>query len=154
MVVSGLVTSSAPLSVALERTHSKQRRHLTQQRLLSLMVVFFNRIGQPLVSIFVLAQILIKLAVEEPGPNWIDETYTHSRDEPNILGWLLPESWTRNDENLEGEVGPRRSGILGLRYTTDEVRAGCDCCDDQEGVRGEDLLSESLALVLHFDVNG
>lgn len=92
--------------------------------------------------IFLLAQILIKLAIEEPGPNWIGETYTHSWGEPNISGWLLPESWARNVEGLEVEGGPRRSGILRLRYTSDEVRVGCDCCcADREGVRNEDLPS-------------
>lgn len=67
-------------------------------------------------------QILIKLAVEEPGPNWANETYTHARGVPNIWGWLLPESWTREDEDMHGDGGPRRMGILCLCYITDPVR--------------------------------
>ena len=70
-----------------------------------------------------LYQILIKLAVEEPGANWDHETYTHARGTPNIQGWLLPESWTRDDDDMGGDGGPRRSGILCLRYITDAVRA-------------------------------
>lgn len=66
-------------------------------------------------------QILIKLAVEEPGANWDHETYTHARGTPNIQGWLLPESWTREDDDMGGDGGPRRSGILCLRYITDVV---------------------------------
>eukprot|EP00752_Nemacystus_decipiens_P005020 g4560.t1 len=65
------------------------------------------------------AKILIKLAVEEPGANWDHETYTHARGTPNIQGWLLPESWTRDDDDMGGDGGPRRSGILCLRYITD-----------------------------------
>ncbi|CAM9197908.1 unnamed protein product [Ectocarpus sp. 13 AM-2016] len=70
------------------------------------------------------AKILIKLAVEEPGANWDHETYTHARGTPNIQGWLLPESWTREDEDMGGDGGPRRSGILCLRYITD-ASLGC-----------------------------
>ncbi|CAM9116440.1 unnamed protein product [Pylaiella littoralis] len=70
------------------------------------------------------AKILIKLAVEEPGANWEHETYTHARGTPAIQGWLLPESWTREDEEMNGDGGPRRSGILCLRYITD-VAKGC-----------------------------
>lgn len=85
-------------------------------------------------SIFVLPQILIKLAIEEPGPNWIDETYTHSWGEPNVAGWFLPEGWARHGDEQGVEGGPRRSGILSLRYITSEVRTGCDC--DVEPERG------------------
>ncbi|CAM9291885.1 unnamed protein product [Ectocarpus fasciculatus] len=70
------------------------------------------------------AKILIKLAVEEPGANWDHETYTHARGTPNIQGWLLPESWTREDDDMGGDGGPRRSGILCLRYITD-ASLGC-----------------------------
>ncbi|CBJ31908.1 Hypothetical leucine rich repeat calcium binding protein [Ectocarpus siliculosus] len=70
------------------------------------------------------AKILIKLAVEEPGANWDHETYTHARGTPIIQGWLLPESWTREDEDMGGDGGPRRSGILCLRYITD-ASLGC-----------------------------
>ena len=66
-------------------------------------------------------QILIKLAVEEPGANWANETYTHTRGASNIWGWLLPENWTREDDDMGGEGGPRRSGVLSLRYITDPV---------------------------------
>lgn len=74
------------------------------------------------VKIFKKTKILIKLAVEEPGANWGNEFYTHSRGTPSISGWLLPESWTREDEEMRGEGGPRRTGVLGLRYITDAVR--------------------------------
>lgn len=72
-------------------------------------------------------QILIKLAVEEPGANWDHETYTHARGTPAIQGWLLPESWTREDEEMNGDGGPRRAGILCVRYITDAVRQE-HCC--------------------------
>lgn len=71
-----------------------------------------------------LYQILIKLAVEEPGPNWADMSYAHARGQPPISGWMLPESWTREDEEMGGDGGPRRTGILCLRYLTDSVSGG------------------------------
>ncbi|CAN0356904.1 unnamed protein product, partial [Laminaria digitata] len=67
------------------------------------------------------AKILIKLAVEEPGANWANETFTHTRGASNIWGWLLPENWTREDDDMGGDGGPRRSGVLSLRYITDPV---------------------------------
>ncbi|CAM9954134.1 unnamed protein product, partial [Phaeothamnion confervicola] len=70
------------------------------------------------------AKILIRLAVDEPGENWKDETYRHARGQPPIPGWLLPEPWTGPDESLHGEGGPRRTGILTLEYVTDPQR-GC-----------------------------
>ncbi|CAM9374928.1 unnamed protein product, partial [Discosporangium mesarthrocarpum] len=84
------------------------------------------------------AKVLIRLAVEEPGDNWVGETYTHRRGVMRVWGWRLPDTWTKGGFDAGGEgdgagrvggdinsVGPRKSGLLCLRYTTDP-EVGCE----------------------------
>ena len=61
-----------------------------------------------------MCKILVKLAVEEPGENWLNESYTWVKGEPPIAGWELPATWAKDDCGEEG--GPRRTGHLTLEY--------------------------------------
>jgi hypothetical protein len=70
-------------------------------------------------------KVLIKLAVTEPGLNWLDETYRWSQSDIAVPGWELPISWSTEDEDLKGEGGPRRFGRLQLEYTSDAAH-GCE----------------------------
>ena len=36
-----------------------------------------------------------------------------------LPGWTLPQSWAADDEEYNGEGGPRRFGRLRCRYTSD-----------------------------------
>ena len=36
-----------------------------------------------------------------------------------VPGWQLPASWAADDEEFDGEGGPRRFGRLRCRYTSD-----------------------------------
>ena len=69
-------------------------------------------------------KMLCTLAVEEPGENWIGEEYRWSLYDAPVAGWELPASWAADDEEFDGEGGPRRFGRLRCRYTTDPDR-GC-----------------------------
>ena len=40
-----------------------------------------------------IADILVKLAVDEPGENWQQETYQRRLDSPAVPGWELTEQW-------------------------------------------------------------
>ncbi|CAM9504275.1 unnamed protein product, partial [Choristocarpus tenellus] len=73
-------------------------------------------------------KVLIQLAFEEPGDNWVGESYTHKRGESQVWGWKLPDTWFRGgsdpvDREKGGngvlESGPRKNGILCLRFFTD-----------------------------------
>ena len=69
-----------------------------------------------------MARVLVHLAMEEPGENWVDETYTRVRfgdleDEP-IAGWEMPKSWVE----AEGGTVPH-DGILTLTHVSDSVSA-------------------------------
>ncbi|ETV96818.1 hypothetical protein, variant [Aphanomyces invadans] len=68
------------------------------------------------------AKIFVKLAVSEPGENWINESFGWVRGEPPIPGWELPKSWANDD--VTAEDGPRRTGWLTFEYTSDPAR-GC-----------------------------
>ncbi|CAM9653958.1 unnamed protein product [Chrysoparadoxa australica] len=72
-----------------------------------------------------MAKILIVLAVEEPGENWLDETYCRSREHAPIYGWELPLDWCTEEKGQEG--GPRRYGILTMWYTSDPALQ-CEAC--------------------------
>jgi hypothetical protein len=72
-----------------------------------------------------MCKILVKLAVEEPGTNWMDEAYRWSIFDVPVPGWELPISWSTEDYELNGEGGPRRFGRLQLKYTSDP-KLGCD----------------------------
>lgn len=66
-----------------------------------------------------MCKILIVLAVEEPGDNWIGVEYRWSKYDPNVPGWSLPVLWLSKDEENNGEGGPRKFGWLSLRYVSD-----------------------------------
>ncbi|CAM9784384.1 unnamed protein product [Chrysoparadoxa australica] len=68
------------------------------------------------------AKMLVQLAVEEPGENWVGEEYRWSHMQRPVVGWELPLSWTTPDDKKNG--GPRRFGRLTLRYSSDP-RKGC-----------------------------
>ena len=38
-------------------------------------------------------KIIIRLAVEEPGENWLDESYRWSGWDDPVPGWQLPAQW-------------------------------------------------------------
>ena len=64
-----------------------------------------------------LCKILVALAVEEPGENWIDEEYSWAKGEPPVPGWELPASWAKEEHHSnDGSAGPRRTGFLKLTY--------------------------------------
>ncbi|CAM9323480.1 unnamed protein product [Ectocarpus fasciculatus] len=64
-----------------------------------------------------MAKILVRLAITEPGENWLDETYTRSPEIGALYGWELPLDWTQ-------DAGPRNVGILTLWYSS-SPRRGC-----------------------------
>ena len=72
-----------------------------------------------------MCKVLVRLAVEEPGTNWMDEAYRWSIFDVPVPGWELPISWSTEDWELNGEGGPRRFGRLQLKYTSDPT-LGCD----------------------------
>ena len=66
-----------------------------------------------------MCKVLCCLAVEEPGENWQSEEYRWSLHDTPVPGWTLPQSWAADDEEYNGEGGPRRFGRLRCRYTSD-----------------------------------
>ena len=82
------------------------------------------------------AKLLIRLALIEPGPNWANESLSNSSIEEPIAGWELPMKWTEPDDEDKGiydsrvnpndvkAPGPRRNGILRLKYQSDP-ELGC-----------------------------
>lgn len=69
-------------------------------------------------------KILVKLAVEEPGENWTHETYAWTLKDDPIPGWVLPLSWTIDEnETNNSSAGPRHYGKLCLYYSS--VGPGC-----------------------------
>mmetsp|Transcript_22581 Transcript_22581/g.29567 ORF Transcript_22581/g.29567 Transcript_22581/m.29567 type:complete len:130 (+) Transcript_22581:2-391(+) len=72
-------------------------------------------------------RILCKLAAEEPGENWVGETYQWTKAESPVPGWVLPKSWTEEEDGnhpLGLENGPRKFGRLTVTYTSDPAM-GC-----------------------------
>ena len=61
-----------------------------------------------------MAAVLTRLAVVEPGENWVEAKFQRKETMPSIPGWQLPAEWTK-------VIGT--SGILELRYTSTEK--GC-----------------------------
>ena len=74
-----------------------------------------------------MAKILVRLACDEPGENWVNEEYRWSKYDDPVPGWMLPVGWTLNDSgNPQSDVpetGMRRHGWLKLTYTS----TGKDC---------------------------
>lgn len=70
-----------------------------------------------------LCKIMIKLAMEEPGENWINEEYRWSKYDGVVPGWTLPVNWTLPDEENNGDGGPRKFGWVCFVYTSTNV--GC-----------------------------
>ena len=71
-------------------------------------------------------KILIQLAINEPGENWVDVTYSWSRYDDPVPGWELPQPWAEPDSegsDFSKESGPRRYGWLVLMYRS--VGFGC-----------------------------
>jgi len=70
-------------------------------------------------------KLLILLALNEPGDNWIDGgEYRWSRYDDPVPGWILPQPWTLPDEADGGEGGPRKYGWLRVTYTS--TARGCE----------------------------
>jgi hypothetical protein len=65
-----------------------------------------------------MCKILIILAVEEPGDNWVNVEYRWTKYDPNVPGWSLPVLWLSKDEENNGDGGPRRFGWLSLTYSS------------------------------------
>lgn len=71
------------------------------------------------------AKVLISLALNEPGDNWVDGgEYRWSRYDDPVPGWILPQPWTLPDDSDGGEGGPRRYGWLRVTYTS--TAKGCE----------------------------
>jgi len=70
-----------------------------------------------------LCSIFARLAIIEPGDNWIHESYRRSWDIVPIPGWELPRGWCEDPENRTGK-GLRDFGIVTLTYQSDG--ANCD----------------------------
>jgi hypothetical protein len=68
-------------------------------------------------------KIMIVLAMEEPGENWMNEEYRWSKYDGNVPGWTLPVNWTLADHENNGEGGPRKFGWVSFTYTSTNV--GC-----------------------------
>ena len=68
-------------------------------------------------------KIMIVLAMEEPGENWMNEEYRWSKYDGNVPGWTLPVNWTLADHENGGDGGPRRFGWVSFYYTSTNV--GC-----------------------------
>ncbi|CAM9363404.1 unnamed protein product [Pylaiella littoralis] len=72
-----------------------------------------------------MAKILIRLAMMEPGENWLDETFQRNIQMNLIPGWELPLDWTTPDITTEKkDGGPPKVGILTLWYSS-APRRGC-----------------------------
>ena len=56
-----------------------------------------------------MAQVLVKLAIVEPGENWVDEKFRRKESLPWSPGWQLPAEW-------EEEV--IHYGLMECRYTS------------------------------------
>ncbi|TMW63173.1 hypothetical protein Poli38472_002114 [Pythium oligandrum] len=67
-------------------------------------------------------KLLVALAINEPGENWINQTFSNVRGEPGIPGWKLPVRWEKEDEKDGG--GVNRSGYLEMEYYSGADR-GC-----------------------------
>ena len=71
------------------------------------------------------AKILIKLAVEEPGMNWINESFRRTKNAEPTPGWTLPRHWAEEESGPnDNQHGPWRSGLLYLEYSSDP-NTGC-----------------------------
>ena len=71
-------------------------------------------------------KILIQLAINEPGENWVDVSYSWSRYDDPVPGWELPQPWAEPDSegsDFSKESGPRRYGWLVVMYRS--VGFGC-----------------------------
>jgi hypothetical protein len=66
---------------------------------------------------------MIRLAMDEPGENWINEEYRWSKYDGVVPGWTLPVPWTLADEENHGDGGPRKFGWVCFEYTSTNV--GC-----------------------------
>ena len=64
------------------------------------------------------AKILIKLAVEEPGQNWVNEYFKRTKTADPTPGWELPKHWAEED-TPSGTGGVWRSGVLYTQYSSD-----------------------------------
>lgn len=51
-----------------------------------------------------MAKILVRLAMTEPGENWLEETFQRNSHSPLIPGWELPLDWTKPDFSAEKKV--------------------------------------------------
>ena len=66
-----------------------------------------------------MCKVLIALAVAEPGENWVDESYRWAKYDDCVPGWVLPASWALDDQDNDGDGGPRRHGWICLRYRSE-----------------------------------
>ena len=48
-------------------------------------------------------KVMIRLALDEPGDNWVNAEYRWSKYDPAVPGWMLPSTWTVPDEENDGE---------------------------------------------------
>ena len=79
-----------------------------------------------------MAKILIIFAVEEPGENWIAETFRWTKYETPVPGWQLPQSWTLHLDDDTYDQGLERHGWLTVTYTS----YGKDCVPNASSRRG------------------
>lgn len=72
-----------------------------------------------------MAKMLVRLAMMEPGENWLEETFQRNSQSPLIPGWELPLDWTTPDVSAEKkDGGPPTQGFLTLWYSS-SPRRGC-----------------------------
>ena len=63
-------------------------------------------------------KMLIKLAFDEPGENWLDVKYRWAKYDLCVPGWILPVTWTQADDAENPDAGPRTHGWIQFEYTS------------------------------------
>lgn len=71
------------------------------------------------------ARMLVALAEAEPGKNFLNESFRWNRVEPPMPGWVLPETWFKE------ETLPHR-GVLCVEYYSGEGRGLNGCAPEVE----------------------
>ncbi|KAF1327152.1 Leucine-rich repeat-containing protein 74, partial [Globisporangium splendens] len=74
-----------------------------------------------------MTKLLVELAITEPGENWINQSFSPAKGEPEIPGWKLPVRWEKEDDGSKDgkdSGGVNRTGYLEMEYYSGQDR-GC-----------------------------